>query len=156
MYGYKGSELPYYLYPTPYESLKQKSDAITQLHHEWDQEWAEVAIYNLTPQGILNGKPLPELKERGKNQKGGIDWFIYRERIQIPLLYPFALTAQVQRPETVIMEDNAPAHIHHYHNLLREQLSLEKIEWPANSLDLNPIETIWCEIKDRIKERLGI
>lgn len=54
------------------------------------------------------------------------------------------------------MEDNAPAHIHHYHNLPREQLGLRKIEWPANSPDLNPIETIWCEMKDRIKERLGI
>ena len=67
--------------------------------------------------GIVNGKPLPELKERGKDKRGGIDWFIYRERIQIPLLYPFALAAKVTRAGVVIMEDNAPAHIHHYHNL---------------------------------------
>ena len=98
------------------------------------------------------------MKERGKKRKGGIDWFIYRECIQIPLLYPFALAAQAQRPasEIVIMKDNAPAHIHHYHNLPREQLGLNKLAWPANSPDLNPIETIWCEMKDRIKERLGI
>jgi len=54
------------------------------------------------------------------------------------------------------MEDNAPAHIHHYHNLPREQLGLKKLEWPASSPNLNPIETIWCEMKDRIKERLEI
>jgi len=54
------------------------------------------------------------------------------------------------------MEDNAPAHIHRYHNAPREQLGFQKLVWPANSPDLNPIETIWCEMKDRIKERLGI
>jgi len=54
------------------------------------------------------------------------------------------------------MEDNAPAHIHHYHDGPRRQLGFQKPEWPANSPDLNPIETIWCEMKDRIKGRLGI
>ncbi|KAG0135206.1 hypothetical protein HOY82DRAFT_600982 [Tuber indicum] len=54
------------------------------------------------------------------------------------------------------MEDNAPAHIHHYHNTPREKLGLQKLVWPANSPDLNPIKTIWMEMKDLIKERLGI
>ena len=112
--------------------------------------------YNLTPLGIIHPQPLPELKERGKGRKGGIDWFIYRECIQNPLLYPFALAAQVEEPGIVIMEDNAPAHIHHYHNAPREKLNLQKLVWPANSPDLNPIETIWTEMKDLIKERLGI
>ena len=89
-----GSELSYHLYPTPYKSLKQKKDPVTQLRREWEQEREEVTRYNLTPQWIVNGKPLPEVKVMGKKRKGGIDWFIYCERIQIPLLYPFALAAQ--------------------------------------------------------------
>ena len=96
------------------------------------------------------------LKERGKGRKGGIDWFIYRERIQTPLLYPFAIAAQAARPGIVIMEDNAPAHINYYHNATREQLGLRKLAWSASSPDLNPIEAIWTEMKDWIKERLGI
>jgi len=73
----------------------------------------------------------------------------------VPLLYPFTIEAKVQLPGMVIMEDNAPAHVHHYHNSLREQLDLHKLIWPANSPDLNPKETIWCEMKDLLKAEVG-
>ncbi|RPB02010.1 hypothetical protein L873DRAFT_1842147 [Choiromyces venosus 120613-1] len=156
LYGHKGSELPYHLYPTPYETKQQISSVVTQLHHEWEREKTKIERYNLTPLGILNPQPLSELKERGKGRKGGIDWFIYHERIQLSLLFPFALTAQAARPGIVIMEDNTPAHIHHYHNIPQEKLGLQKLVWPVNSPGLNPIETIWIEMKDLIKKRLGI
>jgi len=117
---------------------------------------AEVEIFNLTPQGRVGPRPVPVLKERGKGRKEGIDWFIYHEGIQTPLLYPFAIAARAARPGIVIMKDNAPAHIHHYHNATRGQLGLRKLAWPASSPDLNPIKTIWTEMKDPIKERLGI
>ncbi|RPA99187.1 hypothetical protein L873DRAFT_1566282, partial [Choiromyces venosus 120613-1] len=69
------------------------------------------------------------------------------ERILNPLLYPLALSAQATHPTLIIMEDGAPSHIHHYHNQLWEQLGLEKLMWLVNSPDLNPIETIWSEMK---------
>lgn len=53
------------------------------------------------------------------------------------------------------MEDNAPAHKHHYHEAAQEALGIKKIIWPSSSPDLNPIETIWSEMKDKIKEELG-
>jgi len=53
------------------------------------------------------------------------------------------------------MEDNTPAHVHHYHNIPREQLSFRKLIWPGNSPDLNPIETIWTELNDILRERIG-
>jgi len=153
---YTGAELPYHLYVTPYESKKQQGEALVKLRQEWEEEKAAIEQYNLINLGILNPVELPLLKERGKDRKGGIDWFIYRERILTPLLYPFVASVQAALPGVVIMEDNAPAHIHHYHDQPRQQLGMQKLEWPANSPDLNPIETIWCEMKDRIRERLGI
>lgn len=51
----------------------------------------------------------------------------------------------------MIMEDNAPDRIHRYHDLPREKLRLKKLMWPSNPSDLNLTETIWNEIKNRIK-----
>ncbi|KAG0128039.1 hypothetical protein HOY82DRAFT_612630 [Tuber indicum] len=53
------------------------------------------------------------------------------------------------------MEDNAPAHIHHYHNIPQEHLGLWKLVWPANSPDLSSIETIWSELKDKLIDQIG-
>lgn len=53
------------------------------------------------------------------------------------------------------MEDNAPDHDKDYHDLPQARLGLTKQEQPSNSPDLNLMETIWSEIKDKVKERLG-
>ena len=34
-----------------------------------------------------------------------------------------------------------------------KQHGLEKLEWPAQFPDLNPIENIWMQMKDRIQKR---
>lgn len=53
-----------------------------------------------------------------------------------------------------MIEDNAAAYKQHYHDQVGAQLGLTKIVWPLGSPDLNPIETIWNKIKDRVKARL--
>src|SRR5437667_10041599 len=47
------------------------------------------------------------------------------------------------------MEYNAPIH-KKICTLSREALGMETLEWPPNSLDLNPIENIWSYMKDII------
>lgn len=53
------------------------------------------------------------------------------------------------------MEDNTSAHDKDYHDLPQARLGLTKLKWPSNSPDLNPIETIWSEMKDKVKEKLS-
>jgi transposase len=46
------------------------------------------------------------------------------------------------------MEDNAPVHRDKIAKYWRENHDLEKIEWPSQSLDLNPIKNVWKLLKD--------
>lgn len=152
-----GNQLPFHVYKTPYETAGEKSEAVQQLQREYETELQEKAWFEYM--GFQYPHPV-ELKVRGENRRGGIDWFIYRERILNPLLFPFLVNKKEGRfgpawPGLVYMEDGAPSHKHHYHDLPRYQLGLHKLVWPACSPDLNPIECIWNEIKDKIKARLG-
>lgn len=54
------------------------------------------------------------------------------------------------------MEDNFPAHKHHYHDRARAELGLTKIVWHSGTPDLNSIVTIWNEMKDKVKARLDV
>jgi hypothetical protein len=49
-----------------------------------------------------------------KEGKGGINWYQYQEMVLKPLLLPFAKECLKDRPNTVVQEDNAPAHASHY------------------------------------------
>jgi len=55
---------------------------------------------------------------RKKNRKGGIDWYIHKERILVPLLYPFTIEVKAHFSGIIIMEDKASTWIYHYYNSL--------------------------------------
>jgi len=53
------------------------------------------------------------------------------------------------------MEDGAPVHCNKESNDLRQAHGIRKIFWPANSLNLNPIENLWkIVIETNQKEEL--
>lgn len=143
------------MYTSPYETTKQRNEALVVLQKEYEVEVEENA--RAAAMELPIPFPEPELKVRKVDSKGGIDWFIYRERILSPLLYPFTQEAIEEFPNRniIITEDNAPAHIHHYNNIPRERLAYRKLVWLANSPDLNPLETIWTELKDKLRDQIG-
>lgn len=53
----------------------------------------------------------------------------------------------------ILMEDGAPVHRSKASKKWRELQSITKLEWPANSPDLNPIENIWATMKNAIQHR---
>lgn len=75
-----------------------------------------------------------------RKSHGGIDFWRYYKEIMLPKLIPFAQKRQKTRPKTLVQEDNAPAHSHHYQARIYELHSVQRLLWPGNSPDLNVIE----------------
>ena len=59
----------------------------------------------------------------------------------------------IERTKLVLMQDNAKGHS--ARATLTARYNLVPILWPANSPDLNPIETLWNWIKDYIQVKYG-
>jgi hypothetical protein len=49
-----------------------------------------------------------------KGKAGGIDAIRYRREILIPKLIPFAQECMVDRPDTLVQEDNTPSYTCHF------------------------------------------
>jgi hypothetical protein len=52
----------------------------------------------------------------------------------------------------LLMEDGAPMHPAHMSWQWKQAHGIRMLQWPANSLDLNPIENVWKMLKDSINK----
>lgn len=52
----------------------------------------------------------------------------------------------------VLLEDNDSKHTSKLANSWREENQIDRISWPSNSPDINPIENIWAVLKNQVAE----
>ena len=53
----------------------------------------------------------------------------------------------------IFMHDGAPCHRSKMVKKFLEQKNIQMLEWPGNSPDLNPIENLWCVMKNKVSEK---
>ena len=85
----------------------------------------------------------------------GINAWRYVKHVARPILWPECHNQLMRNPNFILMEDNAPCHNAYYTTREREKEKVEKVDWPPNSPDFNPIEHIWTLLKRRILRRRG-
>nr|KAG5695939.1 hypothetical protein BaRGS_017520 [Batillaria attramentaria] len=76
----------------------------------------------------------------------------YRDEILDPVVRPYAGAIG---PEFILMDDNARPHSARIVDQYLEEESMELMEWPARSPDLNPIEHVWDMIGRAVRARVN-
>ena len=81
------------------------------------------------------------------------DWETINEGSYSGIIIPIVQQILQEYPDLQFQQDNAKGHSAAFTKSVFEAIGIEPIFWPPNSPDLNPIETIWDEMKDYIEKR---
>jgi len=80
-------------------------------------------------------------------------WETINEGSYTGIIVPLVQEILQEYPELSFQQDNAKGHASSFTMSVFQAIGIKPIFWPANSPDLNPIETLWNWIKDIIQEK---
>lgn len=83
-------------------------------------------------------------------RNGSLTGIRYRDEILDPIVRPYA---GAHGPDFILMDDNARPHRARVVTRYLEQETIERMDWPARSPDLNPVEHAWDMLQRRLSAR---
>ena len=115
--------------------------------------WAAVTYGWRTPL-IRVRKRLPS-ERKTKRDRLGLDGTQYANEIYEEYLIPFLFSLDKPLSQLRVVEDNAPYHKGGLNKTITSSYGVQKLQFPANSRNLNPIENVWHIFKQRLRKRFS-